>query len=924
MKTQFCISALVLFFLIPTVAFAGQNEAYEAAKESFEKLNTTYSMVKNTVDETYEVFARFNNGVRTWRNAVTRETQNMGIEEIDKLADDKIEAVIDKLFDKAKEAIGIPDGIELEIPESMKEKAIEKLRNKLKGYIPPKVVNRLGYMYTLSALDRKLRDNNIYSNLEYLKSSFDKGAKLLGNFKNAIKFIDTFSPRSTIDSPVGRLKNVKDFLGMIGDIAKPIPLMGTIINNYAKATDAFMTALNDLDNKLKEARQGSLCGQGGVDRDIQDFFERTYPTQDCLTYFALPSSEYPQLNPIRAWRGNYIFVWFEGNGTMVRESDFEILYRAFSSLTNNYTYRQLVNHGLFYNLIKSSHYTNVRGLASRAKEIHKRFMSYEFSDVLKMEGFYKDDYIDYFVAPSGNAYRLLLDADEFVGLYFFSKTFKDDVESLYNKYKNAFVINGTIKPETPNMSIANISVFVDNQPPKELKCAEFCTLRHVVYNGRYNIRVVAEGFKDVNKTFQNDRYPLVMLSMSSLKIEADKKNVTVGQKVILTAILEGRVAQTGRFYWSINGKPYGSNTNRIEFVPTQSGIYKANLTLADDRGRIILQADYSINVIEQLTLYIQGPSEVQRDVETTFYAQVKGGLFSQDKGIYTYSWQLNGQQYGGNDNFIKVRFNKEGSQSIKTTLWQWIKEQNKWQKVTEASHYLVVKSAQQVFINVTITGPTNGYIGNDFVFYANIENPQRLREIVNVSNPQTAFRWRINNSPYGGTDGSQRIRFENSGKHTISVIAWVWNPSSKNWIKIGEANHIFEAFSRQYTDRRYTLKPIPTPTPTPTQTPTPKSTPTPTPTPKVRQFSELSPQEQKEVLNCLCRCNSTATSSVSVYYDTKPDNHSPSCSDLKNGPCVNKGFGCWRHVPQNTGQCAERCYKSHNVHSVPSSYMNAR
>ncbi|MFQ3574357.1 MAG: hypothetical protein SNJ53_06980, partial [Thermodesulfovibrionales bacterium] len=118
--------------------------------------------------------------------------------------------------------------------------------------------------------------------------------------------------------------------------------------------------------------------------------------------------------------------------------------------------------------------------------------------------------------------------------------------------------------------------------------------------------------------------------------------------------------------------------------------------------------------------------------------------------------------------------------------------------------------------------------------------------------------------------------------------------------------------------------PIPTYTPKPTPIQTPKPTPTPTPTPKVRQFSELSKDEQKEVLNCLCRCNSTATSSVSVYYEPKPVNASPDCAETKNGPCVNQGFGCWRHVPQNTGQCAERCYKSSNVQTVPSSYMNAK
>lgn len=904
---------LILILHMPSSTLADDKKAYQEAKESFENLYSYYSSVKGAIDEAYDVMYRFNSGVRTWRNAVSRETQNRGIEEIDKLADDKIEAVIDALFDKAKEAIGIPEGIEIDIPDSIKEKVTEKLRNKFKGYIPPKIKNKLGYMYTLSALDRRLRDGYIYENLEYLKVSFDRGARLLGNFNNAVKFIDTFSPGSTEDNPVGRLKKVKDFLGMLENLAKPVPLMGTVINNYAKATDSFVTALNNLNEKLKAARQGSLCGQIGVDREIQDFFERTYPREDCLTYLSVHTSEYPLLSPIRAWEGNrFIFVWFDGNGTMVRGDDFKILYRSFSALKNSYEYSGLATHNNLYNLIKASHRTNISALSERAKNIHQKIGRYDFGELLKMEGLYRGDYIGQFVGQSGNAYRLYLDSAEFVGLYLFNSVFRNDVDALYDKYKDAFVINGTVNPSVQNVSLAGVAVYVDNQPTKELRCDQTCSFRHVVMKPQYNVRVVAEGFRDANKNFSGDRYPYITLDLSSIRIEADKRNVAVGEKVSLTAVIDGRVTHTGKYYWSINGKPYGGNTNRIELVPPQAGLYKINVTLADEKGRVRLEANHSVNVVDRLIyLYIQGPSEVQRDVETTFSAQVKGGMFSQSQARYAYSWLVNGRQYGGNDSSIKVRFDKEGSQSIKAVMWQWIAEQKRWQKVSEASHYLIVKPPQPLTLNVTITGPSSGYIGQDFTFFANIEQSQRLRELVKDPNPKTGFRWMVNNRPYGGYEGSQKVRFDTTGKHTITVVAWVWNPTNKSWLQVGEASHHFEAFGRLYTERRYSLRPQPTPTPKPT----------PSPSPKAREFGELTAEEQQKVLNCLCRCNSTAASHLSVYYDPKPDNHSPSCSDPNNGPCINKGFGCWRHYPETTGECAERCYKSNNVKSVPNTYI---
>lgn len=811
--------AIFIIILLPINAIANNNEAYESAKAAFNDINISFNDVKEKIDATYDFFGRFHRGVDTWRNAVSKETQNRGIEEIDKLADEKIESVIDALYEKAINVVGIPK--EIEIPESMKEKAVAKLRDKFKGYVPDRVSKKLGYMYSLSAIDRKLRDNYIYDNLKYIKQGFDKGSRLLGNFNNAVKFIDTFSPQSTETNPVGRLQKVKDFLSILSDIAKPIPLMSDVIDSYAKATDGFMKALSDLDNKLLEARQGSLCGQRGVDSNIQAFFQQNYPSEDCLTYFALPSSQYPHLSPIRAWKGgerSHIFLWLDNVGVLIDSGNFFIVYRYYSALKESINYGNHVSYDRFFNMIRAiTTKSNLAALKDRFGNYYKRFeKDYKFKEVLELEGYYKQGNFKS-LQKRLLEYQLGGSEDEFGGLCFFNSSFRNDIEALHNKYKDAFVINGTIKPSTTNAVIGKISVFVDDINVKELKCADICSFRNISMKDRYNVKVRAEGFKEANKNFSKEPYPIIELTLSTLTITVDKTSLLVGEKVILNAKVEGRDISRDRFFWSVNGRPFGGGGNRVEFIPSEAGTHQIIAALVDERSRAILEGTITIKVIDRASLFIQGPSETIVDKENYFYAQIRGALLP--GGKHSYTWVLNGAKYNGNDDSIRIRFNREGSNTLKAILWHWINEQKKWQKVSEATHIIIVKSPQQY--------PTA--------------------------------------SPYP----------------TI----------------------------------------IPTPIPTITPKPTIAPTHTPNTTPKMRQFNELTQDEQKRVLDCICRCSSSAKSSVTVYYDPKPVNTSPNCSEPSNGPCVNQGFGCWRHVPKSSGKCEDDCYKSANTQSLPDSYF---
>jgi hypothetical protein len=90
-----------------------------------------------------------------------------------------------------------------------------------------------------------------------------------------------------------------------------------------------------------------------------------------------------------------------------------------------------------------------------------------------------------------------------------------------------------------------------------------------------------------------------------------------------------------------------------------------------------------------------------------------------------------------------------------------------------------------------------------------------------------------------------------------------------------------------------------------------------------RKFEELNEKERQSALDCLCQRSSTANQSAAgVGYDLKPRDASPDCSKTSNGPCINQGFGCWRHFPAGSGECATKCYGKANVASVPEATLN--
>ncbi|MBU0763061.1 MAG: hypothetical protein KKD39_08555 [Candidatus Altiarchaeota archaeon] len=60
-----------------------------------------------------------------------------------------------------------------------------------------------------------------------------------------------------------------------------------------------------------------------------------------------------------------------------------------------------------------------------------------------------------------------------------------------------------------------------------------------------------------------------------------------------------------------------------------------------------------------------------------------------------------------------------------------------------------------------------------------------------------------------------------------------------------------------------------------------------------------------ELLNCLCGCLNHGQFSCS--YDTSDPGWSPSCSNLQNGPCICKAYGCYRYSLPSDDACWNKC-----------------
>lgn len=193
-------------------------------------------------------------------------------------------------------------------------------------------------------------------------------------------------------------------------------------------------------------------------------------------------------------------------------------------------------------------------------------------------------------------------------------------------------------------------------------------------------------------------------------------------------------------------------------------------------------------------------------------------------------------------------------------------------------------------------------------------------EIVGATVPasQLAVGWAKSGRRVGS---AQSLTTAEAGAGSYTYLAELFAKQGGKYVKLADARHtvVVEKEETKPPARPPEKKPQAT-TQTPGGQKPPEKKDPPPPPPK--DWGALTEKERQGVLDCLCRCNSSASSSVAVGYNPKPSDASPSCAKASNGPCINQGFGCWRHFPDGGSECAKGCYKRYNTTAAPASALN--
>ncbi|HEX7503943.1 MAG TPA: hypothetical protein VF336_01640, partial [Syntrophales bacterium] len=225
----------------------------------------------------------------------------------------------------------------------------------------------------------------------------------------------------------------------------------------------------------------------------------------------------------------------------------------------------------------------------------------------------------------------------------------------------------------------------------------------------------------------------------------------------------------------------------------------------------------------------------------------------------------------------------------------------KWQKAAEASYPLDV---QEPYAYCTISTARDRIKVGESTTLNGIISETNLMET-----SQLYFAWQIDGRA-AGTGNSISPVGSKPGTHTVTLE--VWMNQKPRPIRLAATSRAVFVEAKPEDKKVVAAKPSSQPTAKKADTPKP-----------VRNWSQLNDKERQGVLDCLCRCNSSATSSVAVSYDPKPSDGSPHCANMANGPCINQGFGCWRHVPEGGSKCAQECYGKYSVTGAPDSVLNA-
>jgi len=201
-----------------------------------------------------------------------------------------------------------------------------------------------------------------------------------------------------------------------------------------------------------------------------------------------------------------------------------------------------------------------------------------------------------------------------------------------------------------------------------------------------------------------------------------------------------------------------------------------------------------------------------------------------------------------------------------------------------------------------IAGPARVKVKQGFTVTASVQDSN-----VPANNLLIAWANQGNGQRFGGHSASLTTSQAVPGQ--LHLIAEAFMRYNNQYVKLADARHtvIVEDDEKKPERKPDEKKPGTTPPAPPTQAVKSDQQGQAKP---LRKFEELNEKERQNLLDCLCKASSTANQSiVGVSYDPKPRDSSPHCAQASNGPCVNQGYGCWRHFPDGGGKGAQDCYQ---------------
>lgn len=616
---QIRLWAAILLILLPASSASAATEEVEKTlyEQSYTEVKESFDDLKSKVDDVAERLDKFQEAMDTWRRATTREAQKRGIDGIDELLDNLNEDALKKLIETGlgEEAVKRLEEIEeaLGIQLSDHVNLLELFHRD-----PRKAFD---YMYNLSASERYFRKNGLFDKVRAVRVHMEKGAAYLKRAGDMVEFVALFDPtRADDDAPTASLKRIKGVLEYSKKFTDKIPALGHLIDFYAEACDAFVGALDRLDKKLKEARQGALCGQMGTEKPVQRAFAADCGGCDCLTFLSM-DAENAGLKPIRAWEGiesGRVFLFLDDTRhTLLDGASFRILHAYQTALASS----DAPSNRRF--AAPETLISTAMGIARSIAGHDRSFREYHrivdgdtsqgFRKILESEGVIKDHWL---AAADGARYRLGSGRqDEFAALCFFSGEFRKLVKDIIGRYGNRVAISGTVAPEDADDLLASAEIQVDGEPAREVRCTENrCQFRALVRkNQPFGIRVKAPGYREFSKDgyLANDLYDSVP-PITLQKREPDKPvsiringpdRVEKGTAATFSLAVEGGPAplKTLAIRWfDVDANAALGKGDRIEITPEIPGTLRIRAVVWARAGKgqqRIGQADHVLAVM---------------------------------------------------------------------------------------------------------------------------------------------------------------------------------------------------------------------------------------------------------------------------------------------------------------------------------------